>query len=254
MEEVLLPPGAAARLWDKPRERELKNGKLIMIEMINITKTYHIGTIDVPALRGINCHIETGAIAAIVGPSGSGKSTLMNIIGCLDQPSSGQYHLDNIDIAGLSDDDLARIRNQKIGFVFQSYNLLHHADALTNVALPLLYGGVPDRNRQALQALEMVGLADRAHHKPTELSGGQQQRVAIARALVNNPSIILADEPTGSLDTHTSEEIMRIFTNLNKEKGITVIFITHEPDIARYAQKIIHIRDGMVDSDGEVII
>lgn len=222
--------------------------------MINITKTYHIGTIDVPALRGINCHIETGAIAAIVGPSGSGKSTLMNIIGCLDQPSSGQYHLDNIDIAGLSDDDLARIRNQKIGFVFQSYNLLHHADALTNVALPLLYGGVPDRNRQALQALEMVGLADRAHHKPTELSGGQQQRVAIARALVNNPSIILADEPTGSLDTHTSEEIMRIFTNLNKEKGITVIFITHEPDIARYAQKIIHIRDGMVDSDGEVII
>jgi len=225
-----------------------------MIEMINITKTYHIGTIDVPALRGINCHIETGAIAAIVGPSGSGKSTLMNIIGCLDQPSSGQYHLDNIDIAGLSDDDLARIRNQKIGFVFQSYNLLHHADALTNVALPLLYGGVPDRNRQALQALEMVGLADRAHHKPTELSGGQQQRVAIARALVNNPSIILADEPTGSLDTHTSEEIMRIFTNLNKEKGITVIFITHEPDIARYAQKIIHIRDGMVDSDGEVII
>ena len=225
-----------------------------MIEMINITKTYHIGTIDVPALRGINCHIETGAIAAIVGPSGSGKSTLMNIIGCLDQPSSGQYHLDNIDIAGLSDDDLARIRNQKIGFVFQSYNLLHHADALTNVALPLLYGGVPDRNRQALQALEMVGLADRAHHKPTELSGGQQQRVAIARALVNNPSIILADEPTGSLDTHTSAEIMRIFTNLNKEKGITVIFITHEPDIARYAQKIIHIRDGMVDSDGEVII
>lgn len=227
-----------------------------MIEMINITKTYHIGTIDVPALRGISCHIETGAMAAIVGPSGSGKSTLMNIIGCLDQPSSGQYHLDNIDIAGLSDDDLARIRNQKIGFVFQSYNLLHHADALTNVALPLLYGGVPDRNRNrhALQALEMVGLADRAHHKPTELSGGQQQRVAIARALVNNPSIILADEPTGSLDTHTSEEIMRIFANLNKEKGITVIFITHEPDIARYAQKVIHIRDGKVDSAGEVVI
>jgi len=225
-----------------------------MIEMINITKTYHIGSIEVRALQGINCRIETGAMAAIVGPSGSGKSTLMNIIGCLDKPTSGQYHLDNIDTAGLNDDELAGIRNRKIGFVFQSYNLLHYTDALTNVALPLLYGGIPNRNQQAMQALEMVGLADRAHHKPTELSGGQQQRVAIARALVNNPSIILADEPTGSLDTRTSEEIMRIFTNLNKEKAITIIFITHEPDIAKYAQNIIHIRDGKVANEGEVII
>jgi len=225
-----------------------------MIEMINITKTYHIGSIEVRALQGINCRIETGAMAAIVGPSGSGKSTLMNIIGCLDKPTSGQYRLDNIDTAGLNGDDLAGIRNRKIGFVFQSYNLLHHTDALTNVALPLLYGGVPNRNQQAMQALEMVGLADRAHHKPTELSGGQQQRVAIARALVNNPSIILADEPTGSLDTRTSEEIMRIFTNLNKEKAITIIFITHEPDIAKYAQNIIHIRDGKVANGEEIII
>ncbi len=225
-----------------------------MIDIQNITKTYRIGTIEVHALCGITCHIGKGEIAAIVGPSGSGKSTLMNIIGCLDKPSSGSYFLDTIDTAKLNDDELARIRNRKIGFVFQSYNLLHQVDALSNVELPLLYTGERNRHGRAMQALELVGLADRAHHKPNELSGGQQQRVAIARALVNDPSIILADEPTGSLDTQTSKEIMDVFTKLNKEKLITVVFITHEPDIAKYAQYVIHIRDGKIANGGEVII
>ena len=225
-----------------------------MIEMQNITKTYRIGTVAVLALRGITCHINKGEIAAIVGPSGSGKSTLMNIIGCLDKPSSGNYFLDSIDTAKLSDDELAHIRNRKIGFVFQSYNLLHQADALSNVELPLLYAGEHDRHQRAMAALEMVGLAERAHHKPTELSGGEQQRVAIARALVNNPAIILADEPTGSLDTRTSKEIMDIFTRLNKERLITLVYITHEPDIAQYAHYVIHIRDGKIADGGEVII
>jgi putative ABC transport system ATP-binding protein len=225
-----------------------------MIEMKDIVKIYRIGTVDVQALRGITCHINKGEIAAIVGPSGSGKSTLMNIIGCLDKPTSGHYILDTIDTAKLNDDQLANIRNRKIGFVFQNYNLLHHADALSNVELPLLYAGERDRHRRAMAALEMVGLVGRAHHKPTELSGGEQQRVAIARALVNDPAIILADEPTGSLDTRTSKEIMEIFTRLNKEKLITLVYITHEPDIAKYAQYVIHIRDGQIANGGEVII
>lgn len=217
-----------------------------MLEMHNIVKVYRVGNIDVPALQGITCHIERGEMAAIVGPSGSGKSTLMNIMGCLDKPTSGQYHLDNINVANMSDDALAGIRNKKIGFVFQSFNLLARTTALANVELPLLYGGIPNRHQHAMEALKMVGLSERAHHNPSELSGGEQQRVAIARALVNNPAIILADEPTGALDTKSSVEILKIFSRLNRERSITVIYITHEPEIASYANHIIHLRDGKI--------
>ncbi len=219
------------------------------INIQEVTKTYYIGDLEVPALRGVDLSILHGEMVAIMGPSGSGKSTLMNIIGCLDVPSSGSYQLDGEDVSQMDDDQLAGIRSKKVGFVFQSFNLLPRTTALANVELPLVYAGVPDRKERAVQALERVGLSDRAHHRPNELSGGQQQRVAIARAIVNRPSLILADEPTGALDSHTSEEIMGIFQSLNEDDGITVVFVTHERDIADHTRRLIHIRDGVVQRE-----
>ncbi len=222
---------------------------MALIEVGDLIKTYRMGDVEVQALRGVSLTIEEGELLAIMGPSGSGKSTLMNILGCLDQPSSGHYLLDGIDVGKLSDNELATIRNQKIGFVFQQYMLLQRRSALRNVELPMLYGDGRDRRARAEAALRLTGMGERLHHKPNELSGGQQQRVAIARALVSNPRIILADEPTGALDTKTGDEIMGIFDRLNAEQGITVILVTHEPDIAAYARRTIHVRDGVIASD-----
>ncbi|MSQ26518.1 MAG: ABC transporter ATP-binding protein [Dehalococcoidia bacterium] len=220
-----------------------------VIRIEDVTKVYTIGDMEVHALRGADLVIRKGEMVAIMGPSGSGKSTLMNIIGCLDTPTAGTYELDGIDVSGLSDDDLAGIRNKKIGFVFQSFNLLARTSALANVMLPLVYGRAEDRKGKAMRALERVGLGDRMDHRPNELSGGQQQRVAIARAIVNTPAIILADEPTGALDSRTSEEIMAIFQSLNQEDGITVIFVTHEREIAEHTRRILHIKDGVVQRE-----
>jgi putative ABC transport system ATP-binding protein len=224
-----------------------------MITLQDIHKTYTLGKTDVRALRGVNVSIDRGEFVAVMGPSGSGKSTLMNIIGALDRPTSGSYHLENIDVSGMSDNELAEIRNRKIGFVFQTFNLLPRKSSLRNVELPLIYSGLAmgERRRRAREALERVGLEDRGDHKPNELSGGQRQRVAIARALVTEPSIVFADEPTGNLDTTTGHEIMNIFKNLN-EQGVTIILVTHEREIAQYANRIIHIRDGLI-SDDEVM-
>lgn len=221
----------------------------VLIEVRDLTKTYQMGDVQVHALQGVSLTINTGEMLAIMGPSGSGKSTLMNIIGCLDQPSDGTYLLDGVDVGELNDSQLAAIRNQKVGFVFQQYMLLARTSALRNVELPMLYGGKSDRRKRAQMALESVGMGDRADHKPNELSGGQQQRVSIARALVNEPRIILADEPTGALDSKTGDEIIGIFQRLNEEQGITVILVTHDLEVAQHAKRIISVRDGLISSD-----
>lgn len=222
-----------------------------VIQTVDLKKTYKLGSVDVEALKGVSINIEPGEFVSIMGPSGSGKSTLMNILGCLDQPTSGSYLLDGTEVSTLNDNDLAVVRSKKIGFVFQTFNLLPRMDAIFNVTLPMVYAGVgaAERREKAIAALTEVGLSDRMHHKPQQLSGGQQQRVAIARALVNHPSIVLADEPTGNLDTKSGEEIMDILCRLNHEKGITVILVTHEHDIAQYTNRVIRIRDGLVASD-----
>jgi putative ABC transport system ATP-binding protein len=222
-----------------------------LIRLENITRVYRMGEVEVYALNGVSVSIEQGEMLSIVGASGSGKSTLLNVLGCLDRPSSGRYLLDGADVSRLSDNRLAELRNRKFGFVFQDFNLLSRSTALANVELPLVYSGGGSKHDKAMEALERVGLGRRAKHKPTELSGGEQQRVAIARALVNNPSLILADEPTGNLDSVSTEEIITIFQQLNKD-GITVAIVTHEPDIAQRTQRVIRLRDGKIASDGRM--
>ena len=226
-----------------------------VIGVKNLVKTYVVGEVEVRALRGVNLDVERGEFIAVTGPSGSGKSTFMHIVGCLDRPTAGLYFLDGQDVSRMSKDALAAVRNRKIGFVFQGFNLLSRTSALDNVELPLLYGSglkAAERHKRAVEVLTAVGLANRADHHPNQLSGGQQQRVAIARALINNPSILLADEPTGNLDTRTSIEVMDIFQRLNRERGITVVLITHEIDIAEYGSRIVSFRDGLVVADRAV--
>jgi len=231
---------------------ENTDGTVIRIE--RVSKIYHTGDITVHALRALSLSVRQGEFVAIMGPSGSGKSTLMNIIGCLDRPTKGQYFLEGVDVSTMGKAALADTRNKRVGFVFQSFNLVARTSALENVELPLLYAGVgaAERHRRSRAALAEVGLSDREQNMPNQLSGGQQQRVALARSLVNNPSIILADEPTGALDTRTSVEVMGIFQRLNQEKNLTIIVVTHEPDVARYAQRIVHFRDGRISSDEQV--
>ena len=225
-----------------------------IIRVVNVTRTYHVGDVDVHALRGVNLIVEPGEFIAIMGSSGSGKSTLMSLLGCLDRPSSGEYYLEGVNVAGLTEPELARIRSERLGFVFQSFNLLARTSAIENVALPLFYaaGGASsgaERTERARAALKLLGLADRERNTPGQLSGGQQQRVAIARALINNPILLLADEPTGNLDTKTSHEIMVTLQALNRERGVTIIVVTHELDIATYTGRVITMRDGQIISD-----
>ncbi len=222
-----------------------------MIELENITKIYRMGNVEVPALRGVTLGVQQGEMLALIGASGSGKSTLMNIIGFLDKPTEGKYILEGVDISQLNDNKLAEMRNKKVGFVFQTYNLLPRTAAIANVELPLIYGGTGQKRKRAMEALERVGLKERATHKPSELSGGEQQRVAIARALVNGPSLILADEPTGNLDSNATAEIISIFCRLNQE-GITIVLVTHEPDVAAKAQRIVRLLDGKIVEDKKV--
>ncbi|OGO45612.1 MAG: macrolide ABC transporter ATP-binding protein [Chloroflexi bacterium RBG_16_60_22] len=222
-----------------------------MIELENITKIYRMGDVEVPALQGVTLSVKQGEMVALIGASGSGKSTLMNIIGFLDKPTGGRYTLEGVDVSQLNDNKLAVMRNGKIGFVFQTYNLLPRTSAVSNVELPLIYAGGGQKHQRAMEALDRVGLKARASHKPSELSGGEQQRVAIARALVNNPSLILADEPTGNLDTKATAEIISIFCRLNKE-GITIVLVTHEPDVASQARRIVRLMDGKIIEDKAV--
>jgi ABC-type lipoprotein export system ATPase subunit len=224
-----------------------------LIEMKNIYKTYHLGEVDVPVLKGVSLVVDKGEMVALMGVSGSGKTTLMNLLGCLDHPTSGSYLLDGEEISTMSSDQRALVRNRKIGFVFQSFNLLPRTSALDNVAMPLTYAHehLSDREvrRRATELLERVGLGDRMDHEPSQLSGGQQQRVAVARSMVNNPPLIFADEPTGNLDSRTSEETLEMFQKLNREAGLTIIIVTHDPGVARHAQRVIHIRDGLIEND-----
>jgi putative ABC transport system ATP-binding protein len=222
---------------------------MAMIRLRGISKVYQVGSLTVQALRPLDLEVEGGEFVAIMGPSGSGKSTLMNILGCLDKPSSGLYELDGLPVSSCGEDRLAEVRNRRIGFVFQSFNLLPRLPALQQVELPLAYRGIPRRRELAARALRELGLADRMRHRPTELSGGEQQRVAIARALVSNPSLILADEPTGALDTSTSHEIMDVFRRLNEERGMTILLVTHESEVAAYARRTIRLRDGAIAGD-----
>lgn len=222
----------------------------VVIQTADITKTFRMGEVEVHALCGVSFLIQRGEVLSIMGPSGSGKSTLMNILGCLDRPTSGEYYLDGNLVSNMGDDELAEVRNRKVGFIFQSFNLLSRASALSNVELPLRYAGIREgRRERAVESLNAVGLADRMYHRPTELSGGQQQRVAIARALINDPAIILADEPTGNLDSKSGKEIMEILLSLNSERGTTVIIVTHDPNIAAQTQRVIRLRDGLLEND-----
>lgn len=249
----MIPPPIAMSAAAAPARRPARAPGDLVIRIEGVTKLYRMGTETIHALRGVNLEIRRNEYLAIMGPSGSGKSTLMNMLGCLDTPSAGRYDFNGKDVARMVDDELAEIRNREIGFVFQTFNLLPRSDALHNVELPLIYAGLRPavRRERALVALRNVGLGDRIHHKPNEMSGGQRQRVAIARALVNHPSILLADEPTGNLDSRTGEEIMALFEDLY-EQGHTIIVVTHEEDIARHARRVVRLRDGLIESDGPV--
>jgi len=233
---------------------QAQNGAKPVIRLENVYKTYDLGEIQVQALRGVSLEIHEGEFVAVMGPSGSGKSTIMNILGCLDRPTKGHYYLDGVDVSGMSKSELAHIRNRKLGFVFQQFNLLARTSAVENVELPTVYAGISpeERTKRAMESLTRVGLADRAGHHPSQLSGGQQQRVAIARGLVNRPAILLADEPTGNLDSRTSVEIMDILQTLNNEQGLTIVLVTHEPDIAQYAKRTLEFRDGKLRRDNMV--
>jgi putative ABC transport system ATP-binding protein len=253
MSDVTFAPSPTQAIFEQAPAGDGQSGPMALISMREIWKTYEMGSEKVHALHGVTFDVKRGEYIAITGPSGSGKSTLMNLIGCLDTPSQGQYWLNSKNVSEMDDDELARIRNQEVGFVFQTFNLLARATALHNVELPLIYGGIGSakRHEMATQALAAVDLADRITHRPNELSGGQRQRVAIARALVNHPSILLADEPTGALDTHTSMEIMDLFDSLHEE-GNTVVLVTHERDIAARAHRIVSIRDGQIEKDEKI--